>query len=654
MGLLYWCTLSPQGPAGLAAIRFAAPVRVSTIHVFPAGTQPFAAYDDFTSETAPESFYLELFFNANPIHPPEKDKNRFPNSLVPTTLAYAGSHIDYTVDMGSEYATRLMIVKGNFERLSLAVYGDLVSDLAGLKPEPASVTLPSVEPRPLSEALDPANAKDPLSIATQLLTLMNDHPPLPSVLCLMYCLKPDENDWEHTDFPHVYVDLGAEVEDFKHDQVFYWTRPISEDASGENISAYFLKFARAVREEAVLDATTVLAVESLGEATLNDILDACANVVVARHLCRANFLAVVRAISSKKSVTHHVRSLASRIVARLEGWRAFETALKEAEASESDYIAATRFLADIGTGEASLGIWLLCMLQHPDLIARLARRSTLATPTSPPLCLRRRDRVISSDEFTAFVKAFLGISAVVGVACWADCLANDTCFERALAVLHLWQQAHGYSEIVNHILSLDQTCRRIKWSMEDRAAPRKVELLAEQILTDLALEPKAVLREELIETILAVEPPLSYINERDRVVMRKIAFVADDGLPAAIDELMYNAEHPYSFRRLRTVRVSLALLEQALADTVSGEWHILQALYAEQKQGLLAHLGDLLVGVSEDLDGHFAMCEPPPVGGVVVLNQLCLTAEDLVAVIAVLAGAYQLTSRTLHGIATAM
>ncbi|TRM67916.1 hypothetical protein BD626DRAFT_107944 [Schizophyllum amplum] len=679
MGLLYWCTLQPTGPSSLAAVRFTAPVRVTSIRLFPAGMKPFADYEDFVSETSPDSFYLELFFNANPIHPPEKDKNRFPNSLVPTALAYAGSHVDYSVDMGSEHATRLMIIKGNFERLSLAVYGDLVADLIALKPTAAPITLPSVQSRPLTAALDPANAQNSMSIASQLLTLMSDPPPLHTVLCLMYCLKPDENDWDHADFPNVYLDLRSELENFKLDQVFFWTRPISESAPGEDISAYFLKFAQAIKEEnknhtevvsrmlryaashaptvpqrlfAVLDATSVLAVESLGEAALNDILDACANVVVARHLCRANFLAAGRAISTKKSVTHHVRSVAGRIVARLEGWRAFETALKDT--NEGDHATATRFLIDIGTGEASLGIWLLCMLQHPELSSRLAQRPLPAAPAAPPLCFRRRERVITSDQFSAFVKAFLGASAVVGVACWADCLANDTCFERALAVLRLWQQTEGYAEIANHILSLDQTCRRLKWSMEDKSAPRKVELLAEQILTDLALEPKAVLREELIETILSAEPPLSFITEHDRVAMRKIAFVADDGLPAAVDELVYHAEHPFSFRRLRTVRVSLALFEQALADTVSGEWHVFQALYAEKKQSLLAHLGDLLVGVSQDLNAHFPVHVPPPLAGAAVLNQLFLTAEDLIAVIAVLAGAFQMSGRTLRGITMAM
>jgi hypothetical protein len=42
MGLLHWCILAPEGPSNLAAVRFTAPIRVSSIRIFPNGTQPFA------------------------------------------------------------------------------------------------------------------------------------------------------------------------------------------------------------------------------------------------------------------------------------------------------------------------------------------------------------------------------------------------------------------------------------------------------------------------------------------------------------------------------------------------------------------------------------------------------------------------------------
>jgi hypothetical protein len=124
MKLLHWCTLKPQGPSGLAAIRFTAAVRVSKIRVFPNGTRPFSQCPDVvayatcssfcfclfsisSSQTHPDSFFLDVFFNAMPINPAEsKDKQRAPNALVPTTIAYAGGQLDFTVDLGTEVGLR--------------------------------------------------------------------------------------------------------------------------------------------------------------------------------------------------------------------------------------------------------------------------------------------------------------------------------------------------------------------------------------------------------------------------------------------------------------------------------------------------------------------------------------------------------------------
>lgn len=39
--LLQWCTLEPAGSSNLAAIRFASPVRIQNISIFPTDYQPF-------------------------------------------------------------------------------------------------------------------------------------------------------------------------------------------------------------------------------------------------------------------------------------------------------------------------------------------------------------------------------------------------------------------------------------------------------------------------------------------------------------------------------------------------------------------------------------------------------------------------------------
>ena len=100
----------------------------------------------------------------------------------------------------------------------------------------------------MSAALDLVNAQDASSVATKLMSLLKNPPPLPVILRSQFCLKPDDDTWDHPDYPNVYVDLAEQLEDFKFRAVIYWTRPISETASEGDISAYFSRFARAIDE----------------------------------------------------------------------------------------------------------------------------------------------------------------------------------------------------------------------------------------------------------------------------------------------------------------------------------------------------------------------------------------------------------------------
>ena len=47
--LLRWCTLSPQGESGLAAIRFEKPIRIASIRIFPKDALPFREIPDVIS-----------------------------------------------------------------------------------------------------------------------------------------------------------------------------------------------------------------------------------------------------------------------------------------------------------------------------------------------------------------------------------------------------------------------------------------------------------------------------------------------------------------------------------------------------------------------------------------------------------------------------
>lgn len=59
-----------------------------------------------TSRTEPEAFFLDVYFNAQPITTPDaKERPKHSNALVPTSIAYAGGQRDFAVDMGSEVST---------------------------------------------------------------------------------------------------------------------------------------------------------------------------------------------------------------------------------------------------------------------------------------------------------------------------------------------------------------------------------------------------------------------------------------------------------------------------------------------------------------------------------------------------------------------
>lgn len=136
-----------------------------------------------------------------------------------------------------------MIVKGKFEALSMAIYGDLVSDLSSPEESYEPKPLPSVESRPLSKAVDPANSLDPTTLARNLLSLISNAPPLSLVIRLMFCMKPANEDWDMPDFPYLFTDLLIEAEDFDLDKAIQIiSKPIPEAVSEDALT----KFAEAI------------------------------------------------------------------------------------------------------------------------------------------------------------------------------------------------------------------------------------------------------------------------------------------------------------------------------------------------------------------------------------------------------------------------
>ena len=50
------------------------------------------------SVTEPSSLYLDVYYNAHPIATDPRNKPKASNALVPTSIAYQGGQVEFTVD----------------------------------------------------------------------------------------------------------------------------------------------------------------------------------------------------------------------------------------------------------------------------------------------------------------------------------------------------------------------------------------------------------------------------------------------------------------------------------------------------------------------------------------------------------------------------
>ena len=149
--------------------------------------------------------------------------------------------------MYKKYATRLIIFRGRFNAVSMAIYGHLVGERLE-EVEYVSERKPLKLPPPLSLSplLDLANSPNPTALAEQLLTLMPSPTPLPLLIRLMFCLKPEEEDWDNPDFPYVYsnFEMALNDEDFENEAfdlgslVQSVSKPLKDDVSAQLLTEF--------------------------------------------------------------------------------------------------------------------------------------------------------------------------------------------------------------------------------------------------------------------------------------------------------------------------------------------------------------------------------------------------------------------------------
>ncbi|KAI5993615.1 hypothetical protein EDD15DRAFT_2388047 [Pisolithus albus] len=513
--LLQWCNLTPYGTSKLAAIRFASPCRVRSVRIFPTGARPFAAAPDIIARTEPEAFFMDVYFNAHPLQSSSqvdgKPKLKVPNALIPTVIPYAGGQAEFAVNMGAD------ALRGDFETVSMAIYGEPVSEVLPVITAYEAQPLPVIEPTPLN-----------------------------LVIRLMFCLKPPEDDWDLPEFPHLYSDLHEEDMDIDLDSAYRClSRPRFAEKVAEAISptdntrSYFIAgiLSRSASQHRQLvrmlvqtiDLERVFDTSSLDEDTVFALLDASTNPDIARLLDNDWFRSTLDSVQSLPATEPEVKRGIRRLTSRLRDWQLFEDTLSNPNWKLRH--CRPIFEGTLVQKRSRLAFGSVVWQHTEDLVASLQDGPTLDRSV-PGALWDSESTDASHGDYIGFVKAFVGIACVLAVYAWSDSLPNVNCRERTLGVLRLWQTFPDI--IVNHLLLL----RQMTFPMSG--------IHAENIILNLVNEPGCYLSPHFLEEFAkSNSSPLNM----DRVRALRVAVESAGDLQENVYGLFFRAdpirlEHP--------------------------------------------------------------------------------------------------------------
>jgi hypothetical protein len=196
--------------------------------------------------------------------------------------------------------------------------------------------------------------------------------------------------------------------------------------------------------------------------------------------------------------------------------------------------------------------------------------------------------------------------------------------------------------------------RRLAWikNDEDDQRPKKTGILVERLLVGLTRDPQVMLRSDVVTTVLSLKPPFCHISADEMLEMEKLARVAQDGLLSAFEEITFDSQRPLSSRRLRVLRVSIAIISEELSSG-RGEWLVLESFWNDRSQKLISRLITILVDISNDLNQHHTL-ESVPRMNQALSELLFRTGADFLRLILRLCKSDALTSRDLRALTAAI
>ncbi|KAG8707484.1 hypothetical protein FRC08_000471 [Ceratobasidium sp. 394] len=485
MSLAYFGTLSP-GPAGVATIRFSMPVVLQTFRIVPASVSAFKHVQGCTGETSPSHFSLKLYSNALMLPTDAEPKPKATNTLLFTQLDYVDEMLDWKFSISPQASSRLVIVQGSFEKLTIAIYGRLVSEgpTEQLLPVPTPAVLTPITAHTLPRSIDVASLADSLQTAKTLLRANPTNPPLRHILhsLLCYVITPEGpfDEWDERNGNPLERLLESDTIDaveLMQEAIQALRKPLPEieesvatqftsvvnESLGENPDTHTCKLLFEILGYASLQCDTLVTALLYGISTVTYLADPrlpgddnvskhierwISHPLVARYLNEPDMREYMLSGRDQRAAPENMTRW-EHLQASISQWGDFYSVFDHAEGVSEQLPLVSRWLRT-SLSTAHFGptvIWRLW--NQPNIVEFTSSNSALTDYGNLILGTQHflPDTVSLLDLFRATLKAHMGVAAVLSVVWWCR-FPPDAVACRALSVLKLWAETPGIREIV--------------------------------------------------------------------------------------------------------------------------------------------------------------------------------------------------------------
>ena len=153
-----------------------------------------------------------------------------------------------------------MVLKGAFQSISIAVYGEIAPAFTSTTLSYSPKPLPNLKLPDLPSQLDPCLSNSLTGIANGLLALDSDTPDVKLITQLMFSMKPLDEDWDEPNFPYLYANL-RDIDGLRSPKqiIKILSRPISDNTGQDRLRRLASRMVESVdTEDSVCSAFLLL------------------------------------------------------------------------------------------------------------------------------------------------------------------------------------------------------------------------------------------------------------------------------------------------------------------------------------------------------------------------------------------------------------